>query len=168
MASVSIRDIMLLFAPFLNIIMSKKKVSLSNRKRLSELQQPNEAKTAADVRREQIQSMQQKPLPEATLDMALERMINDIVLELIHNYEKWSAPLDRNRYRFSPNERRRKLLVALKGFLNEVAGGLASEGIYGNDCLEKCQKVVDRIAYELRKKGVSIGTLQLHQSSNSP
>ncbi|MBK2125349.1 hypothetical protein [Fangia hongkongensis] len=146
--------------------MSKKKVTLSNRKRLSELQQENSVKTVAEVRREQVESMRHMHvMPEGKLELAVEQMISDVVLELSHSYEQWSQPLDQHRYRFSPNERNRKLLSSLKSFLNEIADWLMSKGIRGVECVEMCQQIVDKIALNLRKKGIPIGALQLHQNN---
>ncbi|WP_119343408.1 hypothetical protein [Facilibium subflavum] len=146
--------------------MSKKKVTLSNRKRLSDLQE-GASKTTADIRRQQIQSMREMHImPEGKLDLAVEQMVADVVLELTHSYQQWSLPLDKNRYRYSPNERNKKLINALKSYLTEIADWLMSKGIRGNECLDKCQEITDKVVLELRKSGVAIGTLQLRQSKD--
>ncbi|WP_116963713.1 hypothetical protein [Fastidiosibacter lacustris] len=142
--------------------MSKKKITLSNRKRLSELQ-TKAVKTNADVRREQIQSMREMHvMPEGKLELAIEQMVADVVFELNNLYRQWSQPLDYNRYRYSPNERNRKLLNELKVFLNEIADWLMSKGIRGEECRERCQEIVDRISQGLRIEGIPVGHLQLH------
>ena len=100
--------------------MSKKKINLADRKRLSELQNHTK-KTMAEVRREQVQSMvEMHMMPEGKLELAIEQMIADVALDLRHSYEQWSQPLDKNRFCYSPNARNRKLLQLLKNFLNEM------------------------------------------------
>ena len=147
--------------------MSKKKVNLADRKRLSELQD-NTAKTMAEVRREQVQSMvEMHMMPEGKLELAVEQMISDVVLDLRHSYEQWSQPLDKNRFCYSPNARNRKLLQLLKNFLNEIVNWLMSKGYRGSDCLDKCQEIVDKISDELRMSGVVIGHLQLRATNKS-
>jgi hypothetical protein len=145
--------------------MSKKKINLADRKRLSELQNHTK-KTMAEVRREQVQSMvEMHMMPEGKLELAIEQMIADVVLDLRHSYEQWSQPLDKNRFCYSPNARNRKLLQLLKNFLNEIEDWLMSKGYRGSDCLEKCQEIVDKISDELRISGVAIGHLQLRVSN---
>ena len=146
--------------------MSKKKVSLSNRKRLNELQEhaADASKTIAEIRREQLQSMREMHvIPESQLELAIEQMIADVVLELTHQYQGWCQPLDYNRFRYSPNERNKMLLQSLKSYLMEVVDWLISKGIRGEECQEKCQLIVDQIADELRKSGVPIGQLHLRK-----
>ncbi|WP_440683318.1 hypothetical protein [Cysteiniphilum halobium] len=141
--------------------MSKNKVTLSNRKRLSELQ--NEpVRTIADVRREQIQSMREMHImPEGKLELAIEQVVTDVVFELSNLYRQWSQPLDFNRFRYSPNERNKKLLAELKIFLNEIADWLVTKGFRGEECKEKCQEIVDRITHGLHIEGIPIGHLYL-------
>lgn len=147
--------------------MSKKKINLADRKRLSELQDHTK-KTMAEVRREQVQSMVgMHMMPEGKLELAIEQMIADVVLDLRHSYEQWSQPLDKNRFCYSPNARNRKLLQLLKNFLNEIEDWLMSKGYRGSDCLEKCQEIVDKISDELRASGVAIGHLQLRVSNKN-
>ena len=141
--------------------MSKNKVTLSNRKRLSELQSDS-VRTLADVRREQIQSMREMHvMPEGKLELAIEQMVTDVVFELSNLYQQWSQPLNYNRFRYSPNERSKKLLTELKVFLNEIADWLVAKGFRGDECKEKCQEIVDRITHGLRIEGVAIGDLYL-------
>jgi len=147
--------------------MSKKKINLADRKRLSELQDHTK-KTMAEVRREQVQSMvEMHMIPEGKLELAIEQMIANVVLDLRHSYEEWSQPLDKNQFCYSPNARNRKLLQLLKNFLNEIEDWLMSKGYRGGDCLEKCQEIVDKISDELRVSGVAIGHLQLRVSNKS-
>ncbi|MDA0911907.1 MAG: hypothetical protein O2809_10215 [Proteobacteria bacterium] len=141
--------------------MSKNKVTLSNRKRLSELQNES-VRTIADVRREQIQSMREMHImPEGKLELAIEQMVTDVVFELSNLYRQWSQPLDFNRFRYSPNERNKKLLSELKMFLNEIADWLVTKGFRGEECKEKCQEIVDRITHGLHVEGIPIGHLYL-------
>ena len=141
--------------------MSKSKVTLPNRKSLSELK--NEpAGIIADVQHNNIQSMRELHImPEAKLELAIDKMVTYIIFELSNLYRQWSQPLDFNRFRYSPNERNKKLLNELKIHLNEIANWLVTKGFNGEKCKEKCQEIIDRITHGLQIKGLTIGSLYL-------
>ena len=148
--------------------MAKKKISLSNRKRLSELQE-DEQTTQSVVRQEEIKLMQKEAEQDQkaqSLNQALLAMVDNITHELILSYKGWSQPLNENRYRYSPNERNKKLLHSIKSYLIEVADWLMAKGIYGQDCMVQCQYVADLISKALRSHEIPVGALQLRPSKS--
>ncbi|MFZ9036010.1 MAG: hypothetical protein ACO2ZM_07830 [Francisellaceae bacterium] len=144
--------------------MTKKKVSLSNRKRLSELQAES-AGTIADEKRQTIALMSKVDfMPKDKIELTLTQMAADASIELIDVYKKWCEPLNANRFRYSPNERNKRLLQQLKKMVNEVGEWAAGKGVDNGECISYCQQFVDELCEILRSEGIPVGQLHLRQS----
>jgi|APSaa5957512535_1039671.scaffolds.fasta_scaffold311506_1 hypothetical protein len=146
--------------------MSKKKVCLSGRPRTRELQQKNQLNTecVATKKKAEILGLQEADVLTLIPDVVEVKMsyTQEIIFKLRDKYELWSQPINRNRYRYSPNRRNQMLLSEIGVLLNDVAHKLLEEGYPESDCKYQCQIFLDELTSGLRSEGIPIGNIHIN------
>jgi hypothetical protein len=146
--------------------MSKGKVTLSGRPRTKELQEQNqlESSCVADIKKEEILKLQGKVSNSNNVDVLEDKKdLKQIVSNLTEKYQMWAQPVDRNRYRYSPNRRSGMLLSEIRVLLNDMAYKLVSEGCLEVECRKRCQSFLDSLMISLRSAGIPVGNIYLSQ-----
>jgi hypothetical protein len=146
--------------------MSKGKVTLSGRPRTKELQKKNqlESSCVADIKKAEILKLQGKESDtKKTSVLGDKKELEQIVSILAEKYRMWAQPVDRNRYRYSPNRRSEMLLSEIRVLLNDMAYKLVSEGCLEVECRKCCQSFLDNLMIGLRAADIPVGNIYLSQ-----
>ena len=147
--------------------MSKSKVTLSGRPRTKDLQKQNhlDADCVSDVKKAEILKLQEKS-SKKDYNMLNDKDVRLVVNGLAEKYEMWAQPINRNRFRYSPNRRSQMLLSEIRVLLNDIAHKLVSEGCLEVECRKRCQSFLDAVMIGLRNLGIPIGNIHLTQKRN--
>lgn len=140
-----------------------KKITLTGRKRTKDLKQSEVTTDAkkAFIQAELKQTQVQPPDKSSNTNIALA-----ITNHLLSIYGHWLEPLDKNRYYFSPNQRKQKLIEHIKLSINDYAAQLLQQGKTLQHCQQEAQELLIEINFLLKANNVKIGQLYLKSEAN--
>ena len=153
--------------------MSKKKISLAGRPRIKDLRQKTNFDSECVITKKKEEMLQMQETESLPLEFAEKEslplefaekeicFVGSVVSKLKEKHDIWSQPLNRNKYRYSPNQCRQMLLNEIQVLMNDVGQDLFAEGFSIDECKRQCQSFSDEVIAGLRGYGIDIGDIYL-------